>query len=137
MSKDDPHLVMTSSSSPDHNITRQVDNNKVPKELGVYMNFKGTFSVQAKKMRLKFDMMAQQLRPVSMSPLLARSQVLLHCVSACCQILISVYYYHNNDRTPFSSISDHRRDPQQVRLPSELSSCGSFRSSSTVWIWYV
>ena len=72
MPKDDPHLVMTSGSSPDHNIIRQVDNDKAPKGLGVYMNFKGTFGVQAKKMRLKFDTMAQQLRPVSMSPLLAR-----------------------------------------------------------------
>jgi hypothetical protein len=36
------------------------------------MNFKGTFSIQASKMRLKFDTMAQQLRPVKMSPLLAR-----------------------------------------------------------------
>ena len=36
------------------------------------MNFKGTFGVQASKMRLKFDTMAQQLRPVKMSPLLAR-----------------------------------------------------------------
>ena len=59
-------------SSPDHNIIRQVDNDKAPKGLGINMNFKGTFGVQAKKMRLKFDTMAQQLRPVSMSPLLAR-----------------------------------------------------------------
>jgi hypothetical protein len=71
MSKDDPHLVMTSGSSPDHNIIRQLDNDKAPKGLGVYMNFKGTFGVQANKMRLKFDTMAQQLRLVSMSPLLA------------------------------------------------------------------
>ena len=45
MSKDDPHLVMTSGSSPEHNIIRQVDNDSAPKGLGVYMHFKGTFSV--------------------------------------------------------------------------------------------
>jgi hypothetical protein len=72
MSKGDPHLVMTSGSSPDHNIILQVDNDKVPRGLGVYMDFKGMFGVQASKMRLKFDTMAQQLRPVKMSPLLAR-----------------------------------------------------------------
>ena len=79
MSKDDPHLVMTSSSSPDHHLILQVDNNKAPKGLGVYtMNFKGTFGIQAKKMRLKFDTMGQQLRQITMSPLLASLQVLLH-----------------------------------------------------------
>jgi hypothetical protein len=36
------------------------------------MNFKGTFGVQASKMQLKFDTMAQQLCPVEMLPLLAR-----------------------------------------------------------------
>jgi hypothetical protein len=72
MSKDDPLLVMTSGSSPDHNIIRQADNNEAPKGLGVYMNFKGMFGFQAKKMRLKFNTMAQQLRPVKMSPFLAR-----------------------------------------------------------------
>jgi hypothetical protein len=72
MSKDDPLLVMTSGSSSDHNIIRQADNNEAPKGLGVYMNFKGTFGFQAKKMRLKFDTMAQQLRPVKMSSFLAR-----------------------------------------------------------------
>jgi hypothetical protein len=72
MPKDDPHLVMTSGSSPEHNIIRQVDNDSAPKGLGVYMNFKGTFGVQAKTMRKKFDTMAQQLRQISMSSLLAR-----------------------------------------------------------------
>jgi hypothetical protein len=33
MSKDDPHLVMTSGSSPEHNIIRQVDNDSTPKGL--------------------------------------------------------------------------------------------------------
>ena len=69
-------------SSPDHNIIRQVDNDKAPKGLGVYMNFKGTFGVQAKKMRLKFDTMAQQLRPVKMSPLLARKYYFTMCLPA-------------------------------------------------------
>jgi hypothetical protein len=83
MSKDDPHLVMTSGSSPDHNIIRQVDTDKAPKGLGVYMNFKGTFGVQANKMRLKFDMMAQQLRLVSSHVTsLGPQEVLLHYVSA-------------------------------------------------------
>jgi hypothetical protein len=72
MSKDDPLLVMRSGSSPDHNIIRQADNVEAPKGLGVFMNFKGTFGFQAKQMRLKFDAMAQQLRPVKMSPFLAR-----------------------------------------------------------------
>ena len=72
MPKDDPHLVMTSGSSPEHNIIRQVDNDSAPKGLGVYMNFKGTFGVQAKTMRKKFDTMAQQLRQISMSSLLSR-----------------------------------------------------------------
>jgi hypothetical protein len=71
MSKDDPHLVMTSGSIPDDNIIRQVGNDKAPKGLGVYMHFKGTFRFQASKMRLKFDTMTQQLHPVKMSPLLA------------------------------------------------------------------
>ena len=72
MSKDDPLLIMTRGSSLDHNIIRQVGNNTAPKGLGVYMNFKGTFGFQAKKMCLKFGTMAQQLRPVKISPLLAR-----------------------------------------------------------------
>jgi hypothetical protein len=63
---------MTSGSSPDHNIIRQVDNDEAPKGLGVYMNFKGTFGFQAKEMRLKFDTMAQHLRPVKISPFLNR-----------------------------------------------------------------
>ena len=37
MSKDDPHLVMTSSFSPEHNIIHQVDNDSAPIGLGVYM----------------------------------------------------------------------------------------------------
>jgi hypothetical protein len=74
MSKDDPHLVMTSSSSSEHNIIRQVDNDSASIGLGVYMNFKGMFGVQEAKttMRQKFDTMAQQLRQISMSSLLAR-----------------------------------------------------------------
>jgi hypothetical protein len=72
MPKDDLHLVMISGSSPEHNIIRQVDNDSAPKGLGVYMNFKGTFGVQAKTMRNKFDMMAQQLRQISVSSLLSR-----------------------------------------------------------------
>ena len=40
--------------------------------LGVYINFKGTFGVQAQTMRPKFDMMAQQLRRICMSSTLAR-----------------------------------------------------------------
>jgi hypothetical protein len=72
MSKDDPHLVITSGSSPEHNTIHQVDNDSAPKGHEVYMNFKGTFGVQAKTMRKKFNMMAQELRQISMSPLLAR-----------------------------------------------------------------
>jgi hypothetical protein len=37
------------------------------------MHFKGTFGVQAKIMRKKFDTMAQQLRQISTSSLLARN----------------------------------------------------------------
>ena len=36
MSKDDPHLAMTSDSSPEHILICQVDNDSAPKELGVY-----------------------------------------------------------------------------------------------------
>ena len=36
MAKDDPHLVMTSGSSPEHNIIRQVDNDSTPKERADY-----------------------------------------------------------------------------------------------------
>ena len=63
-------------------------------------------------------------------------QVLLHYVAACCQVL-SVFYYHDNERTSFSAIPDHCSDSQQVRLPSELPSCSSFCSNSTFWMWYV
>ena len=66
MSKDYPHLVMTSGSNPQHNLIRQVDNNSSPKGLGVYMNFKVTLCVQAQTMRTEFDMRAQQLRQIRM-----------------------------------------------------------------------
>ena len=36
MSEDDPHLAMTSDSSPEHILICQVDNDSAPKELGVY-----------------------------------------------------------------------------------------------------
>jgi hypothetical protein len=74
---------MTSSSSPYHNIIRQVDNDEAPKGLGVYMNFKGTFGFQAKKMCLKFGTIGtttasgQDVTPLGL-------QVLLHYVFACC-----------------------------------------------------
>jgi hypothetical protein len=67
------------------------------------MNFKGTFGVQAKKMRLKFDMMAQQLRPVSMSPLLARKYYFTMYLPAV-KYSPSVCHYHDNERPELHSV---------------------------------
>jgi hypothetical protein len=62
---------MTSGKSPEHHIIKCHSNESELKELGVYMNFKGTFDFHAKKMKEKFDTLAQHLRQSQLTPTLA------------------------------------------------------------------
>ena len=57
----DPILLMTSGRSPEHHIITRHSNKSELKGLGVYMNFKGTFALHAKMMKVKFDKLASRL----------------------------------------------------------------------------
>ena len=68
----DPILLMTSGRSPEHHIITRHSNDSELKGLGVYMNFKGTFALHAKMMKVKLDKLASRLSQSKLSPSLTR-----------------------------------------------------------------
>jgi hypothetical protein len=73
LSSNDPLLIMTSGTSPDHHVIKRHTNVIELKGLGVHMNFMGTFQFHSSNMRQKFDGLARRLRQSRLSPGLSRA----------------------------------------------------------------